>query len=155
MFRILIVCTGNTCRSPMAEALLKHKIQSANLSEQIMVLSAGTFAGGEAASHNASQVMRARGLSLDEHTSRQVSPAFVQAADLILTMTEAHKRMVLSLVPEAAGKIFTLSEFAGQPGDVLDPFGGSEALYESCAQQITTILDKSWEKIVKLAGDKA
>lgn len=155
MFRILIVCTGNTCRSPMAEALLKHKIQSENLAEQITVLSAGTFAGGAAASHNAVKVMRARGLKLDEHTSRQVSAVLVQAVDLILTMTESHKRLVLSLTPEAAGKIYTLSEFAGQAGDVLDPFGGSEAMYEKCARQIAASLDKSWGKIVKLAGDKA
>lgn len=155
MFRILIVCTGNTCRSPMAEALLKHKVQSANLADRIQVLSAGTFAGGGAASYNAGQVMRTHGLSLDEHTPRQLSPALIQAVDLILTMTESHKRAVLSMAPEAEGKTFTLSEFAGQTGDILDPFGGSKALYASCARQIMTILDKSWGKIISLAGDKA
>jgi len=155
VFQILIVCTGNTCRSPMAEALLKHKVQSGNLADQILVLSAGTFAGSGAASHNASQVMRTQGLSLDEHTPRQLSPDFIQAADLILTMTQSHKQIVLSMKPEAKGKTFTFSEFAGQTGDIIDPFGGSEALYASCARQIATMLDKSWEKIVSLAGDKA
>ena len=155
MLRILIVCTGNTCRSPMAEALLKDKIRKAGLSDRILVLSAGIAAGSEVASGHACQVMRNRGLNLDEHISRQLSKEFVQAADLILTMTESHKKLVTALQPEAAAKTFTLAGFAGSAGDVLDPFGGSEALYENCARQIVTLLDKSWDKIIKLAGDKA
>lgn len=154
MFRILIVCTGNTCRSPMAEALLKGKIGQDGLADQIMVLSAGTFAGGDSPTYGAALAMQQRGLNLDGHTPRQLSARFIEAADLILTMTASHKRIVADLAPEAAGKTYTLSEFADEAGEVMDPFGGSEAVYESCAQQIAALLDKSWEKIVKLAGDK-
>jgi protein-tyrosine-phosphatase len=153
MLRILIVCTGNTCRSPMAEALLKQKVKETEYSDRILVLSAGIFAGGDPASPEACRAMAARGLVLEEHTSRQLSPQFVQAANLILTMTDSHKRKVLSMVPAAADKTFILTEFAGERGDVGDPFGGSAAMYEACARQIQTLLDKSWEKIVKMAGD--
>jgi len=154
MFRILIVCTGNTCRSPMAETLLKRKAADNGMSDSILVLSAGIMGSGDAASKHACTVMRSRNLSLDEHVPRQLSPEFIAASDLVLAMTASHKKMVISYVPEAADKTFTLAEFAGEMGDVLDPFGGSEAMYESCALQIATLLDKSWEKIVKLAGDK-
>ncbi|MCX7780465.1 MAG: low molecular weight protein arginine phosphatase, partial [Negativicutes bacterium] len=99
--------------------------------------------------------IRDRGISLDEHTPRQLSLELVQAADVILTMTGAHKRAVLALEPQAAAKTFTLAEFAGASGDVLDPFGGDKSAYEACAAQIDALLAKSWEKIVKMAGDKA
>lgn len=152
MLRILIVCTGNTCRSPMAEALLSAKVQAAGLDDKIKILSAGLAAFGEsAASLHAREAMARRGLDLGGHRSRQLSPEFLKAADVVLTMTAAHKRAVASMAP-AAAKVFTLAEYAGEDGDVLDPFGGDAAIYESCAVELERLLGKIWDKIAAEAG---
>jgi protein-tyrosine-phosphatase len=79
-------------------------------------------------------------------------PEYVQAASLVLTMTQSHKRAVTSMMPEAAGKVFTLTEYGDEPGEVPDPFGGSCAVYEECARALERLLDKVWQKIVILAG---
>jgi protein-tyrosine-phosphatase len=155
MLHILIVCTGNTCRSPMAEVLLRNKIQRENFARQIIVSSAGVAVWGEGgASKEAQSAMGQRGINMENHRSRRLLFEDVVAADLLLTMTNSHKAAVLSLMPEAANKVFTLAEFAGENKDVSDPYGGDIGIYEACAVEIEKMLEKSWGKIVKLAGEK-
>jgi len=155
MLHILIVCTGNTCRSPMAEVLLKDKIQRENFAQQIVVSSAGVAVWSEAgASMGAQTVMRQRGINMTNHRSRRLLLKNIVDADLLLTMTTSHKAAVLSLMPEAKNKVFTLAEFAGVDKDISDPYGGNTAIYESCAIEIEKMLEKSWVKIVELAGEK-
>lgn len=153
MLRILLICSGNTCRSPMAEALLNAKVQQNGLSNCIQILSAGLFATPDCpASAGALAAMRQRRLDLAGHQSRQLSPDSVQAADLILTMTDSHKRTLLDMQPNAEGKVYTLAEFAGERTAVSDPFGGDAALYDACAKVIESLLEKAWQKIAALAG---
>lgn len=113
--RVLFVCTGNTCRSSMAEALLR-KMLTEDLGEKaatIQVVSAGTGAIiGDIASPNAIEVMKTEGISLNEHRAKRVTPDMVNAADLVLTMTLDQKKAVLNLMPTANKKVFTLAEFA-------------------------------------------
>lgn len=153
MFNIIVVCTGNTCRSPMAEALLKEKVTKAGFEGKINVSSAGLAAGASCpASRGAYTVMKGWGLDLDSHRSQQLTPQNIITADLILTMTQGHKEAILAFLPQGRHKIFTLPEYAGVPGDVADPFGGDTGTYAKCADQIAGLVDKVWEKIVVLAG---
>ena len=99
--------------------------------------------------------MMKRGLDISSHTSRELLADYIQVADVILTMTGSHKRNVLRLFPQVWQKVFTLAEFAGEEGDIDDPFGGDDEVYGMCAAQLASWVDKSWEKILRLAGNTA
>jgi protein-tyrosine-phosphatase len=153
MLRILLICTGNTCRSPMAEVLLQELIRQEGWTEQITVSSAGlAAANGEPASLGAYKAMARRSLMLQQHSSRRITVTMLQEADLILTMSPSHRQALLALAPEKRDKIYTLSQYAGENGAISDPYGGGDAIYEACAQQLEKLLRKIWGKIATLAG---
>ena len=136
---IVFVCTGNTCRSPMAAALAAQIFAQAGLTAHIS--SAGVSAWpNQPASRHAITVMEEGGLCLLSHQAAMVSDALVDSATLVLTMTGSHRAVLLSDYPGAKDKIFTLGEYAGEAVDVSDPFGGSLAEYRACAAQIKGLL---------------
>lgn len=144
-FVILLVCTGNTCRSPMAEVLMRDKFHrrfaksSANGSP-VFIASGGLSAyPGGPASVEAQRVIAARGLSLSEHQSRAVTKHALQLADLVLVMTKSHRQALLDSLPEIKPKVHLLS---GDTTDVADPFGGTESQYAACADQMDGFLDR-------------
>lgn len=110
---ILFVCSGNTCRSAMAEGIAKQIIQSdPKRYRQIRVASAGTYtADGESASLLAKEVASKHGVDLEHFASRQVTPALLAEADLVLAMTTSHKKLLNTLAPQAMDKIFLLKEY--------------------------------------------
>ena len=153
MIRTLFVCTGNTCRSPMAAALLQNKINSASAGTAYSVASAGLAAWpGQPASPEAVLVMGQRGLSLADHRAQQVDFDQIAASRIVLTMTRAHKEALLRLFPAAEDKIFTLAEYTGGQVDVADPIGGTLQEYHTCADQLTKLIERAWDKIYQLAG---
>lgn len=141
---ILAVCTGNTCRSPMAEGILREMARQAE--REIRVSSAGLYADGAPVSAHAAAALAEKGIDISGHRARQLTPDMARSADLILTMTGAHRQMLAAALPDAADKVFTLAQWAGEDGDVLDPFGGSLEQYRACRDQIWELLRKGWEK---------
>ncbi len=149
---ILIVCTGNTCRSPMGEVIgrniLAKKIGCADneIDEHgVMITSAGiaAMAGGQA-SPQGIEVMKKINLDLTSHSSQPVSEQMVRHADLILTMTRGHREALLSQWPEAASRTEVL-RLDGK--DVADPIGESVSEYQRCAEQIRKELESRIKEI--------
>lgn len=146
MVRILFVCTGNTCRSPMAEAILTNK----NI-DNIEVKSAGIFAmDGSPASHNAQKVLKEEKIEYD-HQAKMLTEDLVNWATYIFTMTNNHKRTILDMFPTSSGKTFTLKEFAEEnnSGDISDPFGGSLDVYRHTYVEIRTYIEKAIKQLEK------
>lgn len=140
---ILFVCTGNTCRSPMAAALFNKIAIEKNL--DVRIESAGLFANeGEGASTEAIIAMKKYDVDLMGHHSQAINSELLEKSDLIFAMTAAHKMV---LAPSAPDKTYTLCEFADIDGDIDDPFGGDVEEYEECAQEIYNALLKVAEKI--------
>ncbi|WP_373232150.1 low molecular weight protein arginine phosphatase [Cohnella sp.] len=127
MNRVLIVCTGNTCRSPMAEVMLKDL--AARGGKPLEVRSAGVSAvNGQPISPHAAATLRKRSLELPG-TSTALSGDEVAWAHLILTMTAGHKRAILQRYPEAVAKTFTMKEYALRGDPVMDDVAEAERLY--------------------------
>ena len=140
-FRILFVCTGNTCRSPMAAAALRSALGEEG--SRVRVESAGTGAWeGHGASPLAADVAARDGVDLRGHRSRRLTAPMVREADWVVVMERSHLAGVRALGADES-RTFVLSDLAGDPDLTLDdPFGGSREAYEECWRRIRTHVEK-------------
>jgi protein-tyrosine phosphatase len=151
---VLIICTANICRSPMAEVMLRRKLETEEVPGEWQVSSAGTWAtDGIRASEMGVAVMRERGLDTTDHRSRAVTDSILAEADLILTMTSGHAEALRVEFPEARSRIRLLSEMAGPPYDIRDPYGGTLEQYQQTARELEALINQGIDRIATLATE--
>ena len=146
MRKILFICTGNTCRSPMAEAIFRHKTNN-----RFEVRSAGIFAhDGSSASAHSIEILKNQSIPMD-HKSKQLTTELVAWSDLILTMGNSHKQMIEQRYPKAIEKVFSLKEYTlNSKADIADPYGGTLNDYEKTFNEIEKAILVLIEKLDNL-----
>lgn len=141
--KLIFVCTGNTCRSPMAEAIYKNLDKES----EVEVLSRGLVVlFAEPINQKAEVVLRKHDLEIHNHTSKGLKGSDIDDNALILTMTNAHKNKIKDMFPNAKN-IYTITEYAGETGDVIDPYGGSLVEYEECYIELARLVKKTVYRI--------
>ena len=152
--KVLVVCTGNVCRSPMAAELLRHLLAERGV-EGVEVSSAGTATwDGAPASESSYLICLEHGLDLSGHRARQITTDLVAGADLVLGMGESHVARVEAL--GGAGKAHMLGAYAGEPdetAEVTDPFGGDLTEYRATFERLSTLLDAAVTRLARGARD--
>ena len=137
MKKIMFICSGNTCRSPLAEGLFKKYLKENNITD-IEVGSAGVGAfPGDAVSINSILVAGSRGIDISEHRARNINPEHLLTTDLFFCMSDSHKQVLLRHCDES--KIIVLN--------VPDPYGRPIEIYEECAKQLESLFPQILERI--------
>jgi len=144
--RLLFVCTGNTCRSPLAEVIARRALQTRGLGG-VTVASAGTGAWADApASDGALLVALEHGLDLNPHRAQPLSAGLVAEADMVLTMGGSHLERVEAL--GGSGRAWLLGEYAtGRPRAVSDPFGGDLTVYRETFAELEVLIGAALDRL--------
>lgn len=155
MPHVIFICTANICRSPVAEAVLRDRLQKRGLVDW-QVSSAGTWAMMKReASRNSVLVMAERGLDINDHQSQLVEQKHLEMADLVLCMEAGHAEALRIEFPAHKAKIFMFSEMVERRFSINDPYGQSLDAYEEMAQEVIRVIDAGLERIIELAKANA
>lgn len=147
---ILFVCSANQCRSPMAEALFKSILDDAGVLSNWRVASAGTWAeDGVPATDLARQVMRERGLDIEEHRSQPVSGELLAEFDLVLVMEDRHREFLQRSFSLVVDRVRLFSEIAGLETEIDDPITGTVVTYRATAKQMVTLFEQGFDRILE------
>ncbi|MBS0169853.1 MAG: low molecular weight phosphotyrosine protein phosphatase [Nitrospira sp.] len=147
---ILVVCKGNICRSPLAEAYLKHEVEKNGL--PVAVSSAGLETSFGKPAHPLAQVVGTqKGLSLHKHATQPLHKDQVEGADLILVMEWRQRNRLVKLYPQAKGKVFLLRQFYDQTvREVADPYSGTIEDFEACFSMMKQACDVLVKQMVSV-----
>jgi len=149
--QVLFVCAANMCRSPMAEGLMRRKLEREGRAGEICAASAGVRAmDGSLATTNAIAIMAERGIDITGHRSRALTRQLVEDAALILTMEKDHADVIKARFPQHARRVYLLSEMADLDADIEDPVGGTAEDYSQTAQEIQDLIERGFPKIMQL-----
>lgn len=149
--KVMFICTGNICRSAMAEGLFR-KIAEDNKMD-IEVYSCGIYAeDGDYATYNAIEAAKYYDVDISNHRATNIRNSKIEEMDLILCATNSHKNMVISIYPNLVTKVYTMKEYAeidedGKNMDIKDPWSYGMDVYNSCIREINTCLENSMEKL--------
>ena len=150
MMRVaLFICTGNVCRSPMAEGLLNARIHRLGDDGKLVAHSAGTWAlENQPASGHAITVMAERGIDISQHRGRTVTREDLSNADVVIVMTQSHRDALSAEFPESRAKLHLMSELKDRTFDINDPYGGTLPEYEQTAQELQDLVETGYNKII-------
>lgn len=150
---ILLVCTANQCRSPLAEAQLRRYLTTQYPEQAWRIESAGTWASAGRGAHPDMRAAATEvGLDLAAHRARNVESLALADYDLILTMEQSHKEAIRIEFPAIRDRVYQLSEMVGVTYDIPDPIGGAAAEYRATIRELDRLLQFALPRIIKLAG---
>ncbi len=150
MQKIMFVCVGNICRSPMAEGLLRDYFKKNNIEAVCTSTGIGALSGSPAQEHS-QEIMHENGIDISKHVAEQISNYSIMAADLILVMEEGHKKIIMKMCPQARGRVFCLGKWRNI--DIDDPYKQDKSKFVECFNLISNCLEdweaKLWKKSAK------
>lgn len=147
MNNVLFVCSGDTCRSAMASAIMKHKLKEKNVSS-IRVSSAGLFVTTETNMHeNAKKALKTLGVKVPRHKATQLTEKILKSYRYVLTMTMDQCQTILNRFPYMKN-VYSLSQFVGSE-NIADPYGKSEAVYYNVARYLEEIVERVINKLTQ------